>query len=218
LLTTIHGTRCATSESSLSLQTVRKPSKISEIVVCVGLGIPKADWTLTGRLNYIQGATTMNTEVDYGAYEAAMDICPVRTVVVDGSPVMLKTLSLLLELQHGLQLVGTATDGRHAVRRVMELQPDLVLMALRLPGMHGFDATRRIKARSPAPAVIIVTGEDTPECRAAASAAGSDGFVGKQQMVTQLPAAIRRLFPRLADSPNAGFSRATSREAALSRG
>lgn len=76
---------------------------------------------------------------------------------------MLKTLSLLLELQDGLQLVGTATDGRHALRRVMELQPDLVLMDLRLPGMNGFDATRRIKARSPARAVIIVTGDDTPE-------------------------------------------------------
>ena len=81
------------------------------------------------------------------------------------------------------------------MRRVVELQPDLVLMDLRLPGMNGLEATRQIKARSQAPAVIMVTADDTPECRAAASAAGTDGFVGKQHMFTQLPAAIRKLFP-----------------------
>jgi len=121
-------------------------------------------------------------------------------VVVDDSPMMLKTLSLLLEREKGLQLVGTATDGRHAVRRAIELEPDLVLMDLRLPGMNGFEATRRIKARSPAPAVIMVTADDTPECRAAASAAGTDGFVGKQQMFTQLAPAIRKLFPKAASA------------------
>ncbi|MGA2659259.1 MAG: response regulator [Verrucomicrobiota bacterium] len=142
----------------------------------------------------------MNTEARYGAYEAAVDRSPVRTVVVDDSPMMLKTLSLLLEREKGLQLVGTATDGRHAVRRAIELEPDLVLMDLRLPGMNGFEATRRIKARSPAPAVIMVTADDTPECRAAASAAGTDGFVGKQQMFTQLAPAIRKLFPKAASA------------------
>jgi len=114
---------------------------------------------------------------------------------VDDSPTALKALSLLLERENGFQLVGTATDGYHGVRRVIELQPDLVLMDLRLPGMNGFEATRRIKERSPVPAVVMVTEDDTPECRAAASASGTDGFVGKRQMFTRLPAAIRDLFP-----------------------
>jgi DNA-binding NarL/FixJ family response regulator len=160
----------------------------------------------------------MNTEAQYGAYEAAVDNCPVRTVVVDDSPMMLKTLSLLLERENDFQLVGTATDGRHAVRRVIELQPDLVLMDLRLPGMNGFDATRRIKARSPAPAVIIVTADDTPECRAAASAAGTDGFVAKQQMFTQLPAAMRKLFPRAAKTISVRFRRTTPEKVTISSG
>jgi DNA-binding NarL/FixJ family response regulator len=160
----------------------------------------------------------MSTETEYGAYEAAVDSYPVRTVVVDDSPMMLKTLSLFLERQGGIELIGTATDGRHAVRRVIELEPDLVLMDLRLPGMNGFDATRRIKARSPAPAVIMVTADDTPECRAAASAAGTDGFVGKQQMFTQLPAAIRKLFPRVARSTVASLSSVTPEEVAMTSG
>jgi DNA-binding NarL/FixJ family response regulator len=71
----------------------------------------------------------------------------------------------------------------------------LVLMDLNLPGMNGLEATRQIKARSPAPTVIVVTADDTLECRAAARAAGTDGFVGLRHLFTQLRAAIRRLFP-----------------------
>ena len=127
---------------------------------------------------------------------AAPEVSPVRTVLADGSPMMLKTFSLLLQREHGVQVVGTATDGHRAVRRALELQPDLVLMDLRLPGLNGFEATRRIKARSPASAVIVVTDDDTPECRAAASASGINGFVGKRQMFTELATAIRALFPR----------------------
>ena len=130
--------------------------------------------------------------------EARADGRPIRTVVVDDSPLILKTLSSFLELQHDFQLVGTAADGNHAVRRAMELQPDLVLLGLRLTGINGLEATRQIKARSRAPAVIMVTADDTPACRAAARAAGTDGFVGKQNLFKQLPAVIRKLFPRTA--------------------
>ncbi|MGO8928565.1 MAG: response regulator transcription factor [Limisphaerales bacterium] len=132
---------------------------------------------------------------DHGPAEVGGDGWPIRTVVVDDSPFVLKTLSSFLERQHDFQLVGTATYGYHAVRRVVELQPDLVLMDLRLPGMNGLEVTRQIKARSQAPAVIMVTADDTPDRRAAASAAGTDGFVGKQHLFTQLRMAIRKLFP-----------------------
>jgi DNA-binding NarL/FixJ family response regulator len=140
--------------------------------------------------------TMTPTGAEYGPDEVVVDGCPVRTVVVDDSPIILKILSLFLERQTGFQLVGTATDGHHAVRRVVELRPDLVLMDFRLPGMNGLEAIRQIKALSQAPAVIMVTADDTPECRAAARAAGADGFVGKQNLLTQLRAAIRKLFPR----------------------
>ena len=135
------------------------------------------------------------TETEPGPQEAGVNGRPIRTVVVDDSPFVLKTLSSFLGLRHDFQLVGTATDGRHAVRRVAEMQPDLVLMDLQLPGINGLEATRQIKARSRAPAVIMFTADDTPECRAAASAAGTDGFVGKQHLFRQLRAALRKVFP-----------------------
>ncbi len=126
----------------------------------------------------------------------------VRAVVVDDSPLMLKTLCLVLQQEGGLEIVGTAIGGFKAMRRVRELEPDLVLMDVQLPGMNGIEATRRIKARSPAPAVIVVTSDDSTECRRAAAAAGADGFVTKTEMFTQLPAAIHKLFPWVArDKP-----------------
>src|SRR5208337_2097902 len=90
---------------------------------------------------------------------AGSDARPIRAVVADDSPTVLKMLSLILEEQNDVQLIGTATDGYHAVRRVVELAPDLVLMDLQLPGMNGLEATRQIKARAQAPAVIMVTAD-----------------------------------------------------------
>jgi DNA-binding NarL/FixJ family response regulator len=143
-----------------------------------------------------QKAHPVRAESDDGPEEAAIDARPIRAVVLEESPMILKTLSSILQERDDVQLVGTATDGYHAVRRVVELAPDLVLMDLHLPGMNGLEATRQIKARSPAPAVIVVTADDTPECRAAARAAGTDGFVGLRHLFIQLRAAIRKLFPR----------------------
>ncbi len=132
---------------------------------------------------------------DHGPAQPGGNGRPLRAVIVDDSPLVLKTLASLLEAQTNVQIVGAATDGYGAVRRVLELHPDLVLMDLQLPGINGLEATRQIKARSHAPAVILVTADDTPECREAARAAGTDGFVDKQHLFTQLRPAIQKLFP-----------------------
>ena len=151
------------------------------------------------RMNAMKGKVLpARAEVEHGREETGAEGTIIRAVVVDDSPMILKTLSSLLEEQSGVELIGTATDGYHAVRRVVELEPDLVLTALRLQGLNGLEVTRQIKKRPQAPAVIMVTAEDTPECRAAARVAGTDGFVGKQNISTQLPAAIRELFSRAA--------------------
>jgi DNA-binding NarL/FixJ family response regulator len=155
-----------------------------------------------GHIRKVNGEVAMGQKrlpdragIDHVPDEAGAGVGPIRTVVVNDSPIILKTLSCFLEQQQDFQLVGSATDGNHAVRRAMELQPDLVLMGLRLTGMNGLEATRQIKARSQAPAVIMVAANDTPACRAAARAAGTDGFVGKQNLFSQLRTAIRKLFP-----------------------
>ena len=95
-----------------------------------------------------QTAHSVPAESDDGPEEAESDARPIRAVVLEESPMMLKTLSSILQERDDVQLIGTATDGHHALRRVVELAPDLVLVDLNLPGMNGLEATRQIKARS----------------------------------------------------------------------
>lgn len=140
-------------------------------------------------------APSARARPDHGPAERGGNGTPVRAVIVDDSPFVLKMLTSLLGQQSNVQLIGSATDGYGAVRRVLELRPDLVLMDLQIPGINGLEATRQIKARSQAPAVILVTADDTPGCREAARAAGTDGFVDRQHLFPQLRSTIRKLFP-----------------------
>jgi CheY-like chemotaxis protein len=103
----------------------------------------------------------------------------VRALIADDSIFGLKALARLLTLEGNFSLVGTATDGCQAVRQVSTLQPELVLMDYHMPHMHGIEATRFIKQFKNPPLVIIVTANNTSECRALAKAAGADGFVDK---------------------------------------
>ena len=120
----------------------------------------------------------------------------VRILVVDDSPYILETLISFFKQHQEFDLVGTAIDGHQALRRVRALEPDLILMDVQLPGISGLEATRRIKACKSNSVVIMMTADDTPGCRAAAKAAGADGFVGKAgDMFTKLQSAIRRVFP-----------------------
>jgi DNA-binding NarL/FixJ family response regulator len=142
----------------------------------------------------VRKAPTARARPDHGSAQPGGNRRPLRAVIVDDSPFVLKTITSLLEEQTNVQIIGAATDGYGAVRRVRELHPDLVLMDLQLPGINGLEATRQIKARSQAPAVILVTADDTPRSREAARAAGTDGFVDKQHLFTQLRVAIQKLF------------------------
>ncbi len=122
---------------------------------------------------------------------------PIRTVIVDDSAFFVESIELFLNEVEGFEIVGVAETGAEGVRRVGRLKPDLVLMDVRMPGMDGLEATARIKARSGAPVIIILTLNDSAEARAAPLAAGADGFVGKRQEVDEsLLTAIRRAFAR----------------------
>ena len=101
----------------------------------------------------------------------------VRTLMVDDSPFMLKILAQILEEAGNFDLVGTAIDGRQAVRYVSMLSPDLVLLDLHMPGLSGIQATRYIKNREHPPVVIIVSSDDSS--KATAELAGADAFVSK---------------------------------------
>src|SRR6266478_6496587 len=123
------------------------------------------------------------------------NIRAVRTLIADDSPVMLKILAQILAIEGNFTLVGTATDGSQAVRQVLTMEPELVLMDYRMPHLNGLEATRRIKQSENPPLIIIVTSDDTPSGEALAKAAGADGFVKKSgNLRDQLRSIFQKLF------------------------
>src|SRR5467141_4047223 len=119
----------------------------------------------------------------------------VRTLIADDSPFMLKALAQVLALEGNFTLIGTATDGCQAVRQVLTMEPELVLMDYRMPHLNGLEATRRIKQSENPPLIIIVTSDDTPSAEALAKAAGADGFVKKDgNLRNQLRSLFQKLF------------------------
>jgi len=103
----------------------------------------------------------------------------IRTLVVDDSPFMLKTLAQILKHAANFDLVGTATNGCQGLRQVSALWPDLVLMDVHLPCLNGIQATQCIKQREHPPVVVIMTSDDRSLTKAMAEKAGADGFLSK---------------------------------------
>jgi len=119
----------------------------------------------------------------------------VRTLIADDSPVMLKILAQILALEGSFTLIGTATDGCQAVRQILTMEPELVLMDYRMPHLNGLEATRHLKQSENPPLIVIVTSDDTPGCEALVKAAGADGFVKKgENLRDQLRAVFQELF------------------------
>ena len=109
-----------------------------------------------------------------------------RILLVDDSPTFLYAVTRALALDPRIDIVGKAASGHEALALVPLVQPDLVLMDVAMPGMNGFEATRRIKAQPNPPQVIVLTSHDLTHYRTAAEAAGADSFVSKADFGTQL--------------------------------
>ena len=114
----------------------------------------------------------------------------IRVLVVDDQDLVRQGLRLILELA-GLEVVGEARDGAAAVAATGELAPDVVLMDLRMPGMDGIEATRRICAEHPTPVVALTT-FDADEHVVDALRAGAVGFLLKDVTGEALVDAVRR--------------------------
>jgi two-component system response regulator AlgR len=118
-----------------------------------------------------------------------------RILVVDDSPIFLAAVESLLAAAEGIEVVGTAGSGREALDRVAELEPDLVLMDLAMPGMNGLEAASHLAVPPGRPQVVIMTAHDEKAYRTAALKAGADGFLRKEELEDHLLPLIRTLLP-----------------------
>lgn len=118
---------------------------------------------------------------------------PIRVVIADDHPVVRTGLRLMLSMRETFALVGEAVDGASAVRLVSELQPDVVLMDLRMPGVDGIAALEHIRRAWPQIAVIILTTYNEDELMIRGLRAGARGYLLKDADVEVLLQAIERV-------------------------
>jgi len=115
----------------------------------------------------------------------------IRVVLVDDQPLIRNGLSVLLADADGFAVVGDAGSGEDAVTVVRDTRPDVVLMDIRMPGMDGIEATRRISADPGGSRVLILTTFDEDDYVYAALRAGASGFVVKDLALEGILEAIR---------------------------
>jgi DNA-binding NarL/FixJ family response regulator len=116
---------------------------------------------------------------------------PIRIVVADDHLVVRAGFAELLDTQPDFTVAGTAADGAEAVRVCREQTPDVVLMDVRMPGMDGIQATRRLTADGDSPRVLILTTFDLDEYVYDALRAGASGFLLKDVTAERLFDAVR---------------------------
>jgi DNA-binding NarL/FixJ family response regulator len=115
-----------------------------------------------------------------------------RVLIADDQVLVRGGLRMILEAQPDIEVVGEAGDGSEALDQARELQPDLVLMDVRMPGLDGLEATRLLlAARDPRPKVLMLTTFDLDEYVYQAIRAGASGFLLKSTPPPQLVEGVR---------------------------
>ncbi len=115
----------------------------------------------------------------------------VRILVADDHGLVRAGLRALLNDEADLEVVGEAADGDEALRRTSELQPDLVLMDISMPGTGGIEAARRIKDQAPATRVLMMTVHEDEGLLQESIRSGASGYIVKRALESELIDAIR---------------------------
>jgi two-component system, NarL family, nitrate/nitrite response regulator NarL len=103
----------------------------------------------------------------------------VQILIVDDSSLLRNSIRSCIEENSNWQVCGEAENGKVAVEKVMELQPDLVLLDLSMPVMNGLDAARRIATVSPRTIMVMFTMHDSPQLLKSAKSLGIKGVLCK---------------------------------------
>ena len=116
---------------------------------------------------------------------------PVSVVLADDQALMRMGFRMVLEAEEDITVVGEASDGTSALAQAKALNPDVILMDVRMPGMNGIEATERIAQECPGTRVLILTTFDLDEYAFAGLRAGASGFLLKDTRPAELAEAIR---------------------------
>jgi DNA-binding NarL/FixJ family response regulator len=115
----------------------------------------------------------------------------ITVLIVDDQPLQRLGFRMLLDSTHDTEVIGEADNGADAVRRTTELHPDVILMDVRMPGMDGIEATRRIVEAGARTHILMLTTFDLDEYVHAALRSGASGFLLKDAHPEELLSGIR---------------------------
>ncbi len=117
----------------------------------------------------------------------------ISVLVVDDHPVVRQGLTAILRWEPDMELVGEAADGAEAVQRILEHQPDVVLLDLHLPRLSGVEVMREVRSRLPSVRFLVLTTYDTDAYIGPALTAGAQGYLLKDATPDELARAVRSL-------------------------
>jgi DNA-binding NarL/FixJ family response regulator len=110
----------------------------------------------------------------------------VRILIADDHRLFAESLMAVLSEDERIDVIGIAGNGQEAVDLARKLQPDVILMDLKMPVLDGFEATRQIRATDSGAQILILTGTEEKIGSEDASAAGASGYLRKEQSVAEL--------------------------------
>jgi DNA-binding NarL/FixJ family response regulator len=127
-----------------------------------------------------------------------------RILIVDDHEIFRRGLRSLLETHPDWDVCGEATDGQEAVQKSKDLQPDVVVLDITMPGLNGLDATGVIRKEVPKAKVVILSQHQAGLMKQVALTAGAAAYVTKSEVSRELLAAIEGL---ISSEPKSGESR-----------
>jgi DNA-binding NarL/FixJ family response regulator len=119
---------------------------------------------------------------------------PIRLLIADGHPIVLEGLRSVLGHLPNLQVVGEASDGMEAIEKTVSLDPDIVLMELKLPRVDGLTVLRSIQARAARSKVILFSSPENKEEFVEAMKLGCSGILSKDSAITLIEKSIQKVY------------------------
>jgi CheY-like chemotaxis protein len=126
---------------------------------------------------------------------------PARVLIVDDEPPIRTLLRLVLRRDERFDLVGEAVDAEEGIARAADLQPDVVLLDLLMPGQHGRDALPALRAAAPDAMILVLSSLSALDEEHAALAAGASGYLEKSVLGPRLPDVVAEHLARYTSGP-----------------
>ena len=120
----------------------------------------------------------------------------IRVLVVDDEQLFVEMVEAMLATEPLIDVVAHAYNGREAVNRALEVDPDVTLMDLAMPEVDGIQAIAQIRAADPDACILVLTGGNNPADIDEARKAGAAGYLTKDRIATELIPAVRQLGSR----------------------